>query len=275
MVVVSGTRVAVLIVGSSLKSGGRRHLLWHADDQGAGLDPRVKTSPVVYDLTVYLPGHDPICLDQDPAATEAFKLRILRAIAAKYPPRQPDPVAQGPRRHDDHVEQTVVDRCVRQQLESALQPSDIADQYRAGRPAQRRAVVDAQLYTNHRVAQVPEAAEYIGGPAGKFLHAVRGVRHHRRVETDAGHDGERQVSDPAEVNAPVHTVAGHREGVRRLDGYAEVAREQVAGAEREERDRHIRRRGVEEDRGAHHRITTRRSASTAASRRPPASCVRT
>ncbi len=71
----------------------------------------------------------------------------LRAIAAKDPPRQPDPVAQRPRRHDDHVEQAVVDRRVRQQLEAALQPSDIADQHRAGRPAQRRAVVDAQLHT--------------------------------------------------------------------------------------------------------------------------------
>ena len=161
-------------------------------------------------------------------------------MAAKDPPRHPDPVAQRPRRNDDHVEQAVVDRCVRQQLEAALQPSDVADQHRAGRPAQRRAVVDAQPHTHHWVAQVPKAAGHIGGPAGKSFHIFGGVGHHRRVETDAGHDGERLVVDPAEVDAPIDTVDGHRERVGEPSRHAEVAGEQVAGAERDERDRHVR-----------------------------------
>jgi hypothetical protein len=51
---------------------GRRHRLRHADDQSAGLDVSVGTAPVVDDLTVLLPGHDPVGLDQARAAAEAF-----------------------------------------------------------------------------------------------------------------------------------------------------------------------------------------------------------
>src|SRR4029078_1101515 len=96
------------------------------------------------ELALHLWGHDWLALDQDRAAAEAFEVRILGAMVTKYPPRHPDPVAQRPRRHDGHVEQTSTARRVGQQLKPALQPTDIADQHRAGPPAHRPTAVDLQ-----------------------------------------------------------------------------------------------------------------------------------
>src|SRR5258708_10183998 len=67
MVVVSGTRIAVLI-SQAPPLGGCRHRLWHAANQSAGLDPRVKAPPVVDDLTVHLAEHHPVRLRSDRAA---------------------------------------------------------------------------------------------------------------------------------------------------------------------------------------------------------------
>ena len=133
-------------------------------------------------------------------------------------------------------------RRVLEHLDAAEEPTDVADEDAACVAVVPGDAVDLDLRLERLRAQVLRAGPDVGGAAEPVLERAVGLLDHRRVESGAGHDGEVLAVELSHVElAP---LAAQPDRDRALDVLrdAEVRREQVRRAGRQDRERRLRSR---------------------------------
>ena len=138
---------------------------------------------------------------------------------------------------DADLESTVVGARVLEHLDTAEEPTDVADE-NAGRVADVPGVaVDLDLRLERLRAKVLRAGPDIGGPSEAILERAVGLLDHRSVEAGAGHDGEVLALELADVELAPFPVQPDRNRALDVLRDAEVRREKVGGAGRQDRER--------------------------------------
>jgi hypothetical protein len=147
--------------------------------------------------------------------------------------RQPPGHAPGEQR--DGIERAVVRLRLRQQREAGLQPAHVADDQRANPHPARPAAIGADGHPHGPVAQVPNRRDRVGEPAEPLLERFAGPVQHVGIKAQAGHHDEQLPVDPAGVDRPLNAAERDLERLLQAQREADIASQQVAGAQRDDR----------------------------------------
>lgn len=166
----------------------------------------------------------------------------------------PRPAREASRAHDEHVEDAVIELRLGHEGDAADEPAAVARDDRPGPVRPRLPAVDPEGHLEPALEHAAHPAGNVRRPADGVLEFLGGLLHDVGVEAHPGHDDERLAAglprarvedDPADIDGTV--LAGDGDTHRGLEGvtrHVEVEREEVAGAAREETERH---RGPGED----------------------------
>src|SRR3954447_26258194 len=184
---VSGTWVAVLMallrgvgrgagrgVGRGLGRGWDRVVVLHvlardADDQCAGVDLRGEAGAVADEVPVDLARLHPAGANLDPPAPQQLQPAVGPVPAGQPPGDEDDPIGRRPWCDEGDVQRAVVGGRVGQQLQTPLQPADVAHENSADDGLARRVVVQTQSEVHAAVPQSADPADEIGPPADHGL----------------------------------------------------------------------------------------------------------
>ena len=155
------------------------------------------------------------------------------------------PPAHQPARGGDHdVEQAVVDLRVGHELRAGGQLAAVADDHGAGVLAARVVPVGDRAHPEAAVEQHLRPGHHVGDPPEALLHALVDLGHRLGVEPDARRDEEDLdvavvERDPPDVDALGGAGQHDPQGLVEVERQPEVAGQQVAGASRQQAQRHL------------------------------------
>ena len=141
---------------------------------------------------------------------------------------------------DADFEPAVVGARVFEHLDAAEEATDVAHEDAARRACVPGHAVDDDLRLERLRPQVLGAGPDVGDATEAVLQAPFRLLDHRGVEAGAGHDGEPLPIEAAEVEHMAVTAEADRHGLLDVLRDAEVGREQVRSAGRENRERRVR-----------------------------------
>ena len=140
----------------------------------------------------------------------------------------------------DGIQHAVVRPRIRQQREAAAQQAHVADDQRFGPHPAGSAAVGADGHPHRPVTQVTNRRDRVGEPAEPLLQRLAGTDQHLRIQAQACHHDEQRPVRPAHVNRLLRAAERDRERLVQVGRQADVAGEQVTGAQRDDRQRYSR-----------------------------------
>ncbi len=210
----------------------------HADRDRSGLDADLELLDLVAVAAVELVEHLLGKRDADLLRPRHLHERRLRARAERGPRERPRPVGEAVRGHDAELEHAVVGLRVVEEVDTAEDPADVADEHARRDVVEPGRAVNLDLRPDRRGAELLRAGPEVRDAADGVLQPAVRLLQHLRVEPGACHDGEVLAVDRADVERPPGVAQSDRDGLFDVLGDLEMGCEQVGRSGGRDRERH-------------------------------------